>query len=153
MAWLLWRTGRWTVGARTQKKPAGGSCWNVPGRLLGIIRVFAGAGYPPRTKCSDTSPRISTKPPTVRRFASGMACSCSAAFFQPPGARNRNRPSSTATRHRAAHRSFMRSAVVAQVLQERVVVVQHDHRLAVGEGLAVGLQAAVERVERGVADR
>src|SRR5690606_6778656 len=39
------------------------------------------------------------------------------------------------------------SAVVLQVLQERIVAVQHDHALAVGEGRAVGLQAAVEVVE------
>ena len=47
-----------------------------------------------------------------------------------------------ASSRRAAQRSS------AQVLQERIVAVQHDHRVAVGERLAVGLQAAVEGVER-----
>src|SRR5690606_15593410 len=42
------------------------------------------------------------------------------------------------------------SAVVLHVLQERVILVEHDHALAVGKGCAVGLQAAVERVERRV---
>src|SRR5690606_36669870 len=44
-----------------------------------------------------------------------------------------------------------RSTVFLQVLQERVVAVQHDRRVAVGESLAVGLQAAVERIERRIA--
>src|SRR5690606_21405908 len=56
----------------------------------------------------------------------------------------RRRPSGTAP-------STARSTVFLQVFQERVVAVQHDRRVAAGEGLAVGLQAAVEGVERRIA--
>src|SRR5690606_1866383 len=41
--------------------------------------------------------------------------------------------------------------VVAQVLQERIAAVEHDHALAVLERLAVRLEAALEGVEAGVA--
>src|SRR5690606_25351022 len=44
-----------------------------------------------------------------------------------------------------------RSTVVLQVLEERVVALQHDRRVAAGEGLAVCLQAAMEGVEGRIA--
>src|SRR5690606_35832451 len=43
------------------------------------------------------------------------------------------------------------SAVAAHVLQEGIVALEHDHPVAVGEGGAVGLEAALEGVERRIA--
>src|SRR5690606_24434356 len=130
----------------------------------------------PRTSHSASRPAPSTMPPMARTWRSSMASSCAAARFQAPGAANRNRPSSTATRLRAAQRSFMAarmswmrgrrdaalprhgraargawSTVVAQVLQEGIVAFEHDHAVAVGERGAVRLQAAQEGVEGGIA--
>ena len=39
------------------------------------------------------------------------------------------------------------SAVGFHVLQERIIAVQHDHALTIGERLAVSLEAAMERIE------
>src|SRR5690606_7441130 len=69
-------------------------------------RPGASAGGQPRTKYSATRPRASTTAPMRRIWASGSASICSAARFQPPGATNSIRPSRTATRQRAAQRSF-----------------------------------------------
>src|SRR5688572_3055045 len=157
MATLLGRSGRETRAPRHGKSRRG----RVPVRLLCIIRVLGGEGqlgplslYPPRTRYSDNNPTITTAPPIARTLRSGIASNCSAARFQLPGAAKRNKPSITATRHSAAHRSSMldtsRSAIAAHVLQERVVALQHDHRFAVGERLAVRLQAAMEGVEPGI---
>src|SRR5690606_8168754 len=45
------------------------------------------------------------------------------------------------------------STIALEVLQERIVALEHDHALAVGERTPVGLQAAVERVERRIGGR
>src|SRR5690606_16824697 len=90
----------------------------------------------------------------VRSVPSGMASICVIARFQAPGMTNSTRPSSTATRHSAAHRSLTstsRSAVAAHVLQERVVALQHHHGIATLERPAVGVKAALEGEERRIA--
>lgn len=40
--------------------------------------------------------------------------------------------------------------IALEVLQERVVLIQHDHTIAIGHGAAIRLQTAVKRVERRV---
>src|SRR5690606_37711435 len=54
-------------------------------------------------------------------------------------------------RPRSTHPTSSGSAIAVEIAQELVVAVEHDHALAVRECLAVGLQAALEGIERGVA--
>ncbi len=55
----------------------------------------------PRAIHKAAVPIATTIAPTRRRCRSGNISSCSTACFQPRGATNRNRPSNTATRHKA----------------------------------------------------
>src|SRR5690606_29265299 len=80
-----------------------------------------------------------------------------AAAAASPAATRAARRTGTALRARrpgtAPGPAFPASTIALEVLQERVVAVQHHHALAVGERAAVGLQAAVEGVERRIGRR
>src|SRR5690606_32208195 len=91
----------------------------------------------------------------TRSSRSPSARAWSMARRQPPGATNRNSPSSTAARHRADNSSVTMagSAVVIQVLQELVVLVPDDHALTLVAFIPVSLQAALEREEARVTPR
>src|SRR5690606_12224293 len=105
---------------------------------------------------NEATPTPSTTAPSCRSWRSSSSRNCSMVRRQWPGAANRNNPSSTATRHSADSSSAVMpgscrqaddSTVVAEVLQEVVVALQHDHALAVVECLAIGFKTALESVE------
>src|SRR5690606_21862202 len=85
------------------------------------------------------------------------SCRRSAICFQPSGATNSIRPSSTSTRHSAAHSSLMtagaRSAgasAFTEVAGELGIAVHDRDIAAVAEHFAIRLQAAGETVELGI---
>src|SRR5690606_17578583 len=63
-----------------------------------------------RSHHSSASPTAIAMPPIRRNSCNGACSSCPAMRFHAAGAANRNSPSITATRHRAANRSFIVSS-------------------------------------------
>src|SRR5690606_2431287 len=158
--WAPITTTDWPMAACSLngKKPAVPRAAD-PSGFCGLSRLSAPAASPGRPRVQPwrthqraARPPATTRPPMVRSWPSGVASICAIARFQAAGAAKGMRPSLTATRPRAAQRSLTRaSPVVAEVLQERVVALQHHHRIARLEGAAVGVEAALEGEERGVA--
>src|SRR5690606_3746905 len=113
--------------------------WSRPRRGS---RPWVGSTSAPAAAPPVPPPRPSPPPPAGGRWA----------WREAPRRRDARRPAwRTATGPRApppgTGPTTGRSSVVVQVLQEGIVLVEDDGRVAV-EGLAVGLQAAVEGVER-----
>ena len=116
----------------------------------------------PRTTYSRTAPAIMLASPTARSVRSSSRATCSKRLLQRAGVEERHqaldhqiqrerRQQVVPVQHRYGPRPRGSGSGVLQVLEELAVRRDHQHVALLAERAAIRLQAAIERVELGVA--